>query len=341
MTSCAAARRQPARWAGNFAGVWKIGCPLSGNTWALKCFIRETPGLRDRYREISTHLSRVKLPFTVDFSYLERGIRVRGEWFPALKMQWVEGLTLDQFVKDHLERPRMLRQLLGLWVKLAARLRETDTAHADLQHGNVLLVPMPRGQLALKLIDYDGMHVPSLAGTRSHERGHPGYQHPQRLREGTYNIDVDRFSHLAIYCGIHCLSIGRKPLWQRFNNDDNLLFREEDFRDPGGSDLFRSLWELEGNGRPRTGRPADTRVQGTARRGAVVGGFPHPRGGPPADPPGGSSGRRASCGPPAAAAACGPTGHRRSRAGQESALVGLPAVKARRRDRAGRLGDDA
>jgi len=109
-------------WSGNFAGVWKIGCPHSGNTWALKCFIRETPGLRDRYREISTHLSRVKLPFTVDFTYLERGIRVHGEWFPALKMQWVEGLTLDQFVKDHLERPRMLKQLLGLWVKLAARL---------------------------------------------------------------------------------------------------------------------------------------------------------------------------------------------------------------------------
>ena len=36
-------------------------------------------------------------------------------------------------------------------------------AHADLQHGNVILVPKG-DQLALKLIDYDGMYVPALAG---------------------------------------------------------------------------------------------------------------------------------------------------------------------------------
>jgi hypothetical protein len=70
-------------------------------------------------------------------------------------------------------------------------------AHADLQHGNVLLVPTGNA-LALRLIDYDGMYVPALAGQRSGELGHPAYQHPQRLREGTYNAEVDRFSHLAI-----------------------------------------------------------------------------------------------------------------------------------------------
>jgi hypothetical protein len=52
--------------------------------------------------------------------------------------------------------------------------------------------------LALKLIDYDGMWVPALAGTRSGEVGHPSYQHPQRLREGPYNIDVDRFPLLLV-----------------------------------------------------------------------------------------------------------------------------------------------
>ena len=103
---------------------------------------------------------------------------------------------------------------------------------------------MHRGQLALKLIDYDGMFIPSLADRPSGELGHPAYQHPQRLREGTYSFEVDRFSHLAVYCAVHCLKIGRRGLWKRFNNDDNLLFRQADFSNPRKSELFRVLWGL-------------------------------------------------------------------------------------------------
>ena len=68
---------------------------------------------------------------------------------------------------------------------------------------------MEGGSLALRLIDYDGMYVPALAGTRSGEVGLPAYQHPQRIREGTYNAEVDRFSHLVIYTAIRCLMVGR------------------------------------------------------------------------------------------------------------------------------------
>ena len=233
----------PMLWSGNFADVFKIHCPATGNTWALKCFTRQVPGLQDRYRRIATHLEQARLPFTVDFQYLEQGLCIRNERFPVLKMRWIEGLTLTEFVEEHLDRPQNLKMLLDLWVKLATRLRKAEMAHADLQHGNVILVPMSGGSLALRLIDYDGMYVPALAGTRSNEVGHPAYQHPQRLRDGTYNAEVDRFSHLAIYSGIRCLMLGRRQLWQQFNNGDNLLFREEDFRKPGESKLFRVLWK--------------------------------------------------------------------------------------------------
>jgi WD40 repeat protein len=237
-------RGLPLLWSGNFADVYKIECPATGNTWALKCFTREVADQRQRYRKISVHLDRAKLPFTVDFQYLESGIRIAGRWHPALKMRWVEGLGLNQFVDKYVDKPKTLDQLLGLWPKLAQRLRKARMAHADLQHGNVLLVPMPRGQLALRLIDYDGMYVPALSGRPSGELGHPAYQHPQRLREGTYSAEVDRFSHLAIYCAVRCVRVGRRELWRQFDNGDNLLFRESDFRNPGESSLFRTLWTL-------------------------------------------------------------------------------------------------
>jgi formylglycine-generating enzyme required for sulfatase activity/DNA-binding beta-propeller fold protein YncE len=230
-------------WSGNFADVYKIYCAATGNTWALKCFTRAIHGRQERYRDVAAQLEAADLPFTVPFVYLERGIQVHGQWFPAVKMQWVEGQTLNRFVEDSLDKPLMLRQLLDLWPKLAARLRDAQIAHADLQHGNVLLVPMPDGKLALKLIDYDGMWIPSLAGEPSGELGHPAYQHPQRQRQGAYNAHLDRFSHLVIYTAVHALAAGHSELWQRFNNDENLLFREGDFPCPERSELFQTLWD--------------------------------------------------------------------------------------------------
>ena len=138
-------------------------------------------------------------------------------------------------------------------------------AHADLQHGNVLLVPMHRGQLALKLIDYDGMFIPSLADRPSGELGHPAYQHPQRLREGTYSLEVDRFSHLAVYCAVRCLKVGRQGLWKRFNNDDNLLFREADFRNPQKVRTISRLVGIARSGRPGVGRQTGLGVRNAVR----------------------------------------------------------------------------
>lgn len=235
----------PMAWSGGVADVYKIHNARTGNTWALKCFTKKIEGQAERYRYISAHLAKARLPFLVDFRYLDRGIRVQSEWYPAIKMHWVEGgIRLNEFVEQYLNRPRTLRQLLRIWAKMAARLRQANIGHCDLQHGNVLLAPRSGGSLALRLIDYDGVHVPALAGTRSPELGHPAFQHPQRKSDRVYSVDVDRFSHLVIYTGIHCLTVGREKLWKRFNNDENLLFRESDFQHPGRSDVFRTLWKL-------------------------------------------------------------------------------------------------
>jgi len=235
----------PSPYTGNFADVYKVRCPATGNVWAVKCFTRETPALRDRYRAITRRLRQARLPFMVDFEFVEPGFRINGATYPFLKMRWIEGLALNQFVQNQLEKPKTLAELLQLWVKLAERLREARIAHADLQHGNVLLVPAGEGgRLALRLIDYDGMYVPALSGQRTGELGHPCYQHPERFRDAVYSAEVDRFSHLVIYSAVHCLRTGGRGLWDRFDNGDNLLFREADFKNPGKSELFRELWEL-------------------------------------------------------------------------------------------------
>jgi hypothetical protein len=225
---------------GNFADVYQVQCPSA--TWAVKCFTRQVAGQRERYSEVSRHLQAARLPFTVDFQYLEQGIRIRKQWYPILKMRWVEGLLLNAFVRDALDKPALLNQLGQIWARMAKRLREAKVAHADLQHGNVLLVPgSSASSLAVKLIDYDGMWVPALAASKSGEVGHPNYQHPQRLREGTYSPEVDRFPELVVATALRALALGGKALWQRYDNGDNLLFKEADLSAPAESALFGEL----------------------------------------------------------------------------------------------------
>src|SRR5262249_40590703 len=117
--------------------------------------------------------------------------------------------------------------------------------HADLQHGNVLLVPGGKsGVLSVRLIDYDGMWVPALAQSRSGEVGHANYQHPERAGKGVYDAEVDRFPHLVIYTALRALLAGGRRLWDRHDNGENLLFREADFLDPAQSALLRELGQL-------------------------------------------------------------------------------------------------
>ena len=234
----------PLTWSGQFAVVYKIDCPGTGKTWALKCFIQHIPNLQQRYQALAEHLSNVECDYTVPFSYLERGIRVGGKWYPAVKMQWVEGSQLDEFLEQNLDNKAALHWLLKTWLNLAERLAACEIAHGDLQHRNVLIQD-GSGRRQLMLVDYDGMCVPKLVGLRPQEEGHKAFQHPQPLQEGTYGLDVDRFSHLVIYTTLYCLRIGGKQLWSTFHNEENLLFTENDFKEPARSELFRQLWQLD------------------------------------------------------------------------------------------------
>src|SRR5262249_48061599 len=55
----------PVPCSGNFADVYAVTTPQ--RKWAVKCFTREIPGLRERYVEISKYLAQAPLPFMVEF----------------------------------------------------------------------------------------------------------------------------------------------------------------------------------------------------------------------------------------------------------------------------------
>jgi len=222
---------------GNFASVYHIRC--NSGPWAVRCFLRNFPDHQERYAAIGAHLDSAKPRYFAGFHFLEKGIRVHREWYPILKMEWIEGQNLRDYIEENISAPPAISALADRWVSLLRTLRKHDIAHGDLQHGNILI---SRGDF--RLVDYDAMAVPALAGYASNEVGHRNYQHPARS-VSDFGIHLDNFSGWSIYLTLLALSI-EPGLWAEFGKaEDHLLFRREDFEDPGSSRLFQSMEQLK------------------------------------------------------------------------------------------------
>jgi hypothetical protein len=233
----------PLAISGQSAEVYEVRSQLSHQRWAIKCYRAETPGLQQHYAALAEYLLPINLPCLMAFQYLDRGLCVRGHWFPVVKMRWADGVPLNAFVREVADRPTALHQLAHLWLQLGTDLRRIGIAHGALQHDHVLVTPGPDGgPLSLHLLDYDAMYFPGRAGGQILETGHANYHHPQRLWQQTYDAEGDRFAHLLVYTALLAVAVGGRELWERHDTGDNLLFKERDFAEPATSAVFREVW---------------------------------------------------------------------------------------------------
>lgn len=220
---------------GAFASVYEVS--VDSKRWAVRCFLKQFQDQRDRYDAITKHLQEVDIPCTVDFKFEPQGILVKGQWYPILKMEWIDGIPLALFIEQNLHRPDVLKDLAREWLQVMVSLKKGRLAHGDLQHGNILV-----SNNRLRLIDYDGMFVPALAGLESHEIGHRNYQHPARSARD-FGLYVDNFSAWVIYISIVSVSVEPK-LWKQLNageNQEKLLFTKDDFDTSRSSAAFQIL----------------------------------------------------------------------------------------------------
>ena len=80
---------------GGFCSVYQVTHGKS--RWAVRCFLHNIEDLRDRYAQISRYINKHRVKQMVGFEYVAEGIRVRNHWHPVLKMEWVDGNTLDRW----------------------------------------------------------------------------------------------------------------------------------------------------------------------------------------------------------------------------------------------------
>ena len=221
---------EPVMTSGNFAVVFKMKDEQTGKFYAVKCFTKEQEGRAEAYKLITEELTKVNSPYILSIHYLEKELFVDTMQtneieFPVLLMDWVEGKTLDKYIRENLDDKYALEMLAYRFSQLAQWLIPQPFAHGDLKPDNILV----KEDGTLVLVDYDGMYVPAMKGQKARELGSPDFRHPSRT-EDDFDEHIDDFSLVSILLSLKAISINSHWL-EDYGSPDRLLMSAKDYRE--------------------------------------------------------------------------------------------------------------
>ena len=233
----------PVMSGGNFAVVFKMKDEQTGKLHAVKCFLKEQEGRAEAYRQIAEELEYVSSTFLTPIKYLDKELFVdsansEDSEFPVLLMDWVEGQTLDKYIREHIDDQYELSLLAYQFSRLAMWLMPQPFAHGDLKPDNILV----KEDGALVLVDYDGMYVPAMKGQKARELGSPDFRHPSRTEE-VFDDHIDDFSLASILLSLKAIAL-QPSLLEEYGASDRLLFSEKDYRNLSESSALGALQPL-------------------------------------------------------------------------------------------------
>ena len=234
---------EPVMTSGNFAVVFKMKDVQTGKLHAVKCFLKEQEGRAEAYRQIAEELEYVNSTFLTPIKYLDKELFVDtsnsdDSEFPVLLMDWVEGLTLDKYIREHIDDQYELSMLAYQFSRLAMWLMPQPFAHGDLKPNNILV----KDDGTLVLVDYDGMYVPAMKGQKARELGSPDFRHPSRT-EDDFDEHIDDFSLASILLSLKAIAL-QPDLLEEYGASDRLLFSANDYRNLPESASFEALRPL-------------------------------------------------------------------------------------------------
>ena len=234
----------PVMTSGNFAVVFKMMDERDGKFYAVKCFTKEQEERAEAYKQITEELKDVESPYLISVRYLDKELFVDTKQtieteFPVLLMDWVEGKTLDKYLRENLEDKYALEMLAYRFSQLAQWLVPQPFAHGDLKPDNILV----REDGTLVLVDYDGMYVPAMKGQKARELGSPDFRHPLRT-EDDFDEHIDDFPLISILLSLKAISLNSRLL-EDYGASDRLLFSEKDYKDFGNSSIIKNIFPSE------------------------------------------------------------------------------------------------
>ena len=233
---------EPYRSSGAFAVVFKMKDEQTGKCYALKCFTEEQEGRAEAYRQIADELEFVDSSYITSVKYLDKEIFVDSsceeDEFPVLLMDWIDGETMESYIAANYQNQSAMLMLSYRFGKMAAWLRTQSFSHGDIKPDNIIVRP----DGSLTLVDYDGMFVPSMKGSKSPTIGTRDFSHPLRTVDD-FDETIDDFSLASIALSLKAISM-KSTLLDIYGASDRLLFSESDYRNPSSSKAISALQDL-------------------------------------------------------------------------------------------------
>jgi hypothetical protein len=215
--------------------------------------------------------------FFTHLEFVEKGILIGDNPYPILRMKWVHGKSLYQYIQyiaksGNLESARRaFLKLADAWMHLLLSLQKAKVAHGDLWSDNIYVCTDASGNATdacgypttglpnIVLLDYDSIYVPDLVNPPRVVDGVGGYRNPVDLSEGSgpdsppadspdstrvSRPSDDHFSGLGLLVTLLAL-VDDPSRWKRYGDKNTepklLLFTEKDFQQPSASPLFQEL----------------------------------------------------------------------------------------------------
>ena len=231
----------PIMSSGNFAVVFKMKDVNTGKLYAIKCFIKEQEGRKEAYQQIVDELEFVQSTYLAKVKYYDNELFVdtqnsNSNEFPVLLMDWVDGVTLDRYIRQNINDKYILEMLAYNFSRLVMWLLPQPFAHGDLKPDNIFV----HDDGSLTLIDYDGMFVPAMQGQKSRELGSPDFRHPLRTKDD-FNEQIDDFSAISILLSLRLIAFA-PSFFVQYGASDRLLFSENDYRNLSSCNLLKSVF---------------------------------------------------------------------------------------------------
>ena len=231
----------PIMSSGNFAVVFKMKDVNTGKLYAIKCFIKEQEGRKEAYQQIVDELEFVQSTYLAKVKYYDNELFVDTQnsdsnEFPVLLMDWVDGVTLDRYIRQNINDKYTLEMFAYNFSRLVMWLLPQPFAHGDLKPDNIFV----HDDGSLTLIDYDGMFVPAMQGQKSRELGSPDFRHPLRTKDD-FNEQIDDFSAISILLSLRLIAFA-PSFFVQYGASDRLLFSENDYRNLSSCNLLKSVF---------------------------------------------------------------------------------------------------